>query len=349
VVREDDRAIYEYGEIAHAPLTDQALRRVDADELGTVLEVYYQAEQVHLRAEDRYAGPYQILKVEMDRGDGPKVGLYWSVYDGVEFAALHETTSARREGPTLRHGLDEVTGWLRKCAGRSPRWTFVASRLEELVDSPSSVRFDGVLDDLAAVVFLYLWLKRYPVGFLTFVVDVIDYDKYVDNERYVRGRAEGRSVAEISEFWLRRRIRVGSARLAVPRDVRQLPLDRMAIEALKLVLRPMSKVDIARLATEVMGGHAVAHYVLHEDELPLGVSGEELVLFGPFTIDGELYPVVHARSAVVLRDGAVVTFTFWPNRAGHEQAVEMPKAQFFSELTGRVVWFPGPLPPPAHS
>ncbi|MBK7533763.1 MAG: hypothetical protein IPI49_00040 [Myxococcales bacterium] len=107
--------IFEEGHIVRAPFTGTRVREINEGEELLVSAVFFQAEQVFLAGEQRHAGPYQVLEVKTstDRAEG----LYWSMYDGDQWAELiwnpgAEPSSTRKEGQK-KQDIDQELAWLR--------------------------------------------------------------------------------------------------------------------------------------------------------------------------------------------------------------------------------------------
>lgn len=107
--------VFEEGHIVRAPFTGTQVREVNEGEELLVSAVFFQAEQVFLAGEQRHAGPYQVLEVQAST-DGA-VGLYWSMYDGDQWAELiwppGTEPSSEREEEQEKQDIDQELAWLR--------------------------------------------------------------------------------------------------------------------------------------------------------------------------------------------------------------------------------------------
>lgn len=341
---------YEFGEVAHGPQPQSSLRTVAKDELGTVVRVAFQAEQIVAVGPGGPRGGAQLLEVELD-GDGAsgqRIGLYWSVVDGVD----RVERIARRDGADraalLAHWRVEAVGeWLRRSSAQFPNQYWAADRLFALLDRPESLRSGTahITNVAREYLFIYLWSRYQKASFAEFVANLYEYHRYVLDEKFA-SRDDG-----LKERGLGKELRVGNRRIYPPTELRDQPLDTLCMEAVRLAinLSDTTNSQWAGLIESTLGGTVVWDNELNLGLLPSYVEGQrEVLLFGSFEIGGKVYSSISLRSNIALEEeGQFVRFSFWPNHEGQVQLAHLATPAFVAMVSGVITWQPSITTGPA--
>lgn len=341
---------FEWGHIARAPLTTTPLRDLAAGVKAIVQRVFFQAEQVYLASEARLAGAYQVLEIEIERGpdsSGPvERGLYWSVYDGEEWACIQENPgSAVEKKRPDRQRATENLNWLRSTAGSSHQALAHARYLELFEKNPTNLGeelrlFRGrslSLDDRGGLALLYAWAKASAITLIDHVANVVEYNHYLEKERIKEG-AQGieEEVAPSDRIEARayRKLRLGNERVEMKAEARLGTVFDVLLESHRLLIEKSSRggIDYDLLASNL------------RSLLETSVTRVTLVSLPPFEhraaatlVFGHEFPAGLPQTFVLLspiedHEGSL-SFTYWPNEEGVQQVV-----RHISKSAFQVAW-----------
>lgn len=335
---------YEYGEIAHAPFTGTRLRFLEKNEKGTVVRVYFQAEQVYLESQSALKGAYQLLEVEMDEGGpgGHRRGVVWSVYDGVEWVKrIERHATAERKQLLEQWQRDDLVHWLRRSSAQFPNQYWAAARLDRLLADPTALQ---PLEASFAreTVFLQLWLQYRKPSFVKFVANLYEHHRYILDERFVSSTRpkDEREAEPFNERGLAKELRIGDRRIHPPLALRRQSLDRLCVGAAFLAIHKLSASDLAVTLKAALGGLTKSSTSMTPATIPDYLADEqEVLILGSFAIAGTTYPALLLRSTL-LYDGQRVRFTYWPDANNLEAAADLDAATFFAAVTGVISWRP---------